>query len=270
MMMNTAVGSWVEMCPGSGRPGAPVPPSRPGQHCSRWRGWAPGFFSQRSLGGVLLLSALYDGSGSSGLWGGQLFSWCEVGLYSNLALLHWIKPISPPSFQRRLRLCSVGWLTSRHCRTHRLQLQVACRQSRQGPTTLAMSPKSLWSWWKRLRAPVPASDSEPASDWCGRHCSQRRPISTAGCVHGVAAVIADYPANAGGLSRHRGAVGVHTPDGSTISFRVADSAAIVGPSQGRRQIKKCGMDTHGERAEREPMLGSGGRAPSGVQGRAFG
>ena len=38
--------------------------------------------------------------------------------------------------------------------------------------------------------------------------------------------------------------------------------------QGRRQVKKCGVDTHGEHAERELIRESGGRAPSGVQGQS--
>jgi len=32
--------------------------------------------------------------------------------------------------------------------------------------------------------------------------------------------------------------------------------------QGRHQVKKCGVDTHGERVERAPIMGSGGRAHS--------
>jgi len=38
--------------------------------------------------------------------------------------------------------------------------------------------------------------------------------------------------------------------------------------QGRRQVKKRGVDTHGEHVEREPITGSEGRAPSGVQGQS--
>jgi len=38
--------------------------------------------------------------------------------------------------------------------------------------------------------------------------------------------------------------------------------------QGRRPGKKCGVDIHGERAERKPITGSGGGAPSGVQGQS--
>jgi len=38
--------------------------------------------------------------------------------------------------------------------------------------------------------------------------------------------------------------------------------------QGRRQVKKCGVDMHGERAEREPIMGSGGGVPSGVMGQS--
>jgi len=34
-------------------------------------------------------------------------------------------------------------------------------------------------------------------------------------------------------------------------------------AQGRRQVKKCGVDMHGEL-----ITGSGGRAPSGVQGQS--
>jgi len=37
---------------------------------------------------------------------------------------------------------------------------------------------------------------------------------------------------------------------------------------GRRQVKKCGVDMHGECAEHEPMMRSGGRAPTGVQGQS--
>jgi len=40
--------------------------------------------------------------------------------------------------------------------------------------------------------------------------------------------------------------------------------------QGRRQVKKCGVDTHGKRAERETITGVWGQSPSGVQGRAPG
>jgi len=39
-------------------------------------------------------------------------------------------------------------------------------------------------------------------------------------------------------------------------------------TQGRRQVRKCGVDTHGEHAEREPITGSGDAAPSGsLQGQ---
>jgi len=31
--------------------------------------------------------------------------------------------------------------------------------------------------------------------------------------------------------------------------------------QGRRQLQKCGVDTHGERAEREPITGVWGQSP---------
>jgi len=41
-------------------------------------------------------------------------------------------------------------------------------------------------------------------------------------------------------------------------------------TQGRRQVKKCGMDTHGEHAVREPITVFGGGAPSGVQGQSPG
>ena len=37
--------------------------------------------------------------------------------------------------------------------------------------------------------------------------------------------------------------------------------------QGRRQVKKCGVDTRGERTKHEPITGSGCGAPSGVQGQ---
>jgi len=40
--------------------------------------------------------------------------------------------------------------------------------------------------------------------------------------------------------------------------------------QGRRQVKKCGVDMHGECAEHEPITGSGDRAPTGFRGRAPG
>ena len=39
-------------------------------------------------------------------------------------------------------------------------------------------------------------------------------------------------------------------------------------TQGRRQVRKCGVDTHGEHAERRPITGLWGRAPSGVQGQS--
>ena len=36
--------------------------------------------------------------------------------------------------------------------------------------------------------------------------------------------------------------------------------------KGHRQVKKCRVDTHGERMEREPITGDWGWSPSGIQG----
>ena len=49
----------------------------------------------------------------------------------------------------------------------------------------------------------------------------------------------------------------------------ADSVDFDG-IQRRRQDKKCGVDTHGERAEREPITGYGAEPPAGSRGRAPG
>ena len=40
------------------------------------------------------------------------------------------------------------------------------------------------------------------------------------------------------------------------------------PGAGASPGQKCGVDTHGECVKREPITGSGGRAPSGVQGQS--
>jgi len=39
-------------------------------------------------------------------------------------------------------------------------------------------------------------------------------------------------------------------------------------AQGRHQVKKCGVDKHGEHAEREPITGYGSGANSGVKGQS--
>ena len=53
-----------------------------------------------------------------------------------------------------------------------------------------------------------------------------------------------------------------------VSLMWENVASIIDNNQGRHQVQKCGVDTHGERAEREPITGSGGRAPSGLQGHS--
>jgi len=58
------------------------------------------------------------------------------------------------------------------------------------------------------------------------------------------------------------------------SFRLSPSVHFLTLSlrceQGRRQVKKCGVDTHGERAEQEPIMESGVEPPAGSRGRAPG
>ena len=55
---------------------------------------------------------------------------------------------------------------------------------------------------------------------------------------------------------------------SSDSLTAVDRVRIARPIQGRHQVKKCGVEMHGERAEHEPIMGVCGRASNGVQGQS--